>query len=346
MTSPSTMETPTSPVTEFSRKTSFSTDPVPIAGLSKRTSSSAEMKVSVMNAELAILRSRLSEEGKGRIAAEEKSGRGCIENQHLKLLWEKYSQCYQVRRLAGDVNFLATELMAARAKIGNKSTIHAGTDPPHHPVGRTAIPLSTMSTVTPPTVPLPSSPQQGNQFSPQRYREPDSYNACKQIMDEVTQYIHNERTKPSKIPIPTWVISRGSTTITEAAILPKENNDQADTALSRFLSEVHSKTAIYSQEVDQKKATIKSLSQKTDTLNTKTSLQPAVRGSNESAMARVKQKLVSLRDDIIQTTEAFESQRSAHDSTKADLTSAKIELASSKTGVPPSQESIPMKSEE
>eukprot|EP00754_Rhynchopus_humris_P005753 Rhum_TRINITY_DN12850_c0_g2::Rhum_TRINITY_DN12850_c0_g2_i1::g.54779::m.54779 len=106
-------------------------------------------KAMVLQAELALCRSRLVEESRGRLAAEERASRAEVEAAQLRLHHDHYVACYNVGGLIGSADYLKRELDEVRGMLAVKQTCSVGTDPPHHPVARSAIPFDRLPDVNP-----------------------------------------------------------------------------------------------------------------------------------------------------------------------------------------------------
>ena len=156
-------------------------------------------KAMVLHAELALCRGRLVEEAQGRFVAEERNARLELELVQSRLHHDHWVACYDVRGLTGNMDYLVRELGDLRDRLSIKQTNSVGTDPPHHPVARSAVPLDRLPDADPAASAAShlssasgTSPPR-NKFSPQRYREPSTRDEAKEVMASIQAYMHSHR---------------------------------------------------------------------------------------------------------------------------------------------------------
>eukprot|EP01064_Diplonema_japonicum_P018203 TRINITY_DN26892_c0_g1_i1.p1 TRINITY_DN26892_c0_g1~~TRINITY_DN26892_c0_g1_i1.p1 ORF type:complete len:279 (+),score=39.32 TRINITY_DN26892_c0_g1_i1:44-880(+) len=275
-----------------------------------------EAKVTAMSTELSFWKGKVREEAIRSLMMEESRGRAEIQKEQMEVTVDGYMACFNVGKLAAQVGTLTKEVR----RVKREGVRDVGTNPPHHPVGRTAVPLHTLTEIE---LPRSSSLSPGrNRFSPQRYREPTTHSDAKLVIENLTKYIHEERMKPSRVPIPTWVVTREEAPLRASppSTPATDATDEAHAAITSFMSSMSKSRETFTAELERKQERLQSLVPPPVLRVPSAEVDPAV--------ARIKQKLQSLSNDLAQTTQHAMQQKSSTAAAKADLHAARISLAS------------------
>ena len=216
-----------------------------------------------------------------KIIEEERSQRLDIQFTQLTIYHELYVSCFQVRMMRGNLEYLTKELYDLRDRLAFKQTQTVGTDPPHHPIARSVIPLERLPNADVlagqpgssnnnnnnsnnnnhiPTIDSPTNPER-LRFSPQRYRAPGTRKEAKSILTAIEKYIQHTRTQPSRIPCPAWVVEAPGLKVPDpASVAVNARQGPIELALGHFLQELQDAKAAHEVEVKNREKKIEQLS--------------------------------------------------------------------------------------